>query len=185
MTKTICALLFMVFTMSIARGQGTIEPEIEGTKLYLTILSPGLYVEQRLANKFTFLAGFDLAVSASASASSDGNNQTFYALSPRVRGELRGYYNRKNQKLDLNANSGNFAGLTSGYFMSPVASSLEEGRFMQSDNAFYIGPIWGIQRNYKTGFRLELTLGYGFITGDYVEQNGIFLGDFSLGFVLK
>ncbi|MEM9895295.1 MAG: hypothetical protein AAF789_02900, partial [Bacteroidota bacterium] len=52
---------------------------------------------------------------------------------------------------------------------------------------FTIGPVWGIQRNYASGFHLDLSIGLGYITGgsdeSFAIENAVTpIGNFELGF---
>ena len=53
------------------------------------------------------------------------------------------------------------------------------------EKAFYLGPVWGIQRNYKSGIHLGLSLGAGFITGANTNFDFHGVGSFELGFIIS
>lgn len=49
---------------------------------------------------------------------------------------------------------------------------------------FYGGPVWGIQRTYKSNFNITFYLGLGFTVNEF-RQTGIApLGDLTLGYVI-
>ena len=75
-------------------------------------------------------------------------------------------------------------GLLTGYIFGAVSDNLDFGTTNQS-NSFYIGPVWGIQRNYQSGIHLGLSLGFGFGTGKNMDAALIGLGQFQFGFVIK
>jgi hypothetical protein len=91
---------------------------------------------------------------------------------------------RKKQKKELNYNSGNYVGLRGGYNFRAIAENNEPGT-PSTEEAFYLGGVWGIQRNYKSGIHLGFSLGAGFATGRNQNLGFTGLGSFELGFVIK
>jgi hypothetical protein len=98
--------------------------------------------------------------------------------------DFRNYYPRKRVKKDLLPNSGNYIGLLGGYNFNAIAESAEPGETNNS-NAFFMGGVWGIQRNYQSGIHLGLNLGAGFIAGEHIDLGLTGLWSFELGFVIK
>lgn len=108
---------------------------------------------------------------------------------PFFTSSYRNYYKRKRvKKSNLKNNSGNYVGLYSIYSFKTLV--MEGGDTFDTDlNSFAVGPVWGFQRNYASGFHLDLSLGLGYLTGqsnEFFEVNDqlTFVGGLELGFRL-
>jgi len=86
-------------------------------------------------------------------------------------------------KKELNPNSGNYIGLVTGYYFDSIAESSDAITFRQSDS-FYLGAMWGIQRNYQSGIHLGFSIGGGFGTGQNMDLDYVGVGEFEFGFVI-
>lgn len=89
------------------------------------------------------------------------NGESGYAIFPTVQAQYRFYYNfakRLDKGKKVSENSGNYftalADFTSG---NPILGDLTS----QADYAIFVGPAWGLQRVYNSGFKLNLNLGAG------------------------
>ena len=84
-----------------------------------------------------------------------------YGIYPGLELQYRYYYNfdkRLDKGKKISENSGNYitgmASITSG---DPILGDLE----FASDYGGFVGPAWGLQRVYNSGFKLNLNLGLG------------------------
>ncbi|MEP2025014.1 MAG: hypothetical protein ABJH98_15005 [Reichenbachiella sp.] len=164
------ALVFITTATTLAYSQNSIAPELKSTQVRVTILALGISVEQKLADKHSInlIAGLQPGV-ATYTLVPDGTQYEFY-IAPFVTGEIRSYYNRKSVKKELGPNSGNYFALAAGYYMDRIINDTGRDYYDESyENSFFVGPVWGIQRNYKTGFHLNLSIGLGYQQGDYLE----------------
>jgi hypothetical protein len=107
-----------------------------------------------------------------------------YSVNPFIKVSFQNYYGRKLVKKELNPNSGNYISISAGYIFDSFTDNVDFGTTEQS-SSFYVGPVWGIQRNYKSGIHLNLSLGPGIGFG---EGSDIFLaaaGGFEFGFAIR
>ena len=94
------------------------------------------------------------------------NGKSDYAVFPSFQAQYRYYYNL-NKRLEkgkkVSENSGNYitalAQFTSG---KPILGGLTS----KADYGIVIGPAWGLQRVYNSGFKLNLNLGAGYAFND-------------------
>ncbi|MEM9338412.1 MAG: hypothetical protein AAGA66_06755 [Bacteroidota bacterium] len=114
--------------------------------------------------------------------------ETFnFFFRPFLTASMRNYYRRKSQKKDnLRNNSGNYVALLSGYNFKTSVSVGNDVVETNLDN-FFIGPVWGIQRNYASGIHLDLNIGLGYVKAQSNQniaiQEGITLiGEFEIGY---
>ena len=99
---------------------------------------------------------------------------------PFLRGSFRHYYDRKRvKKSNLRTNSGNFVTLQGGYYLD----ALGDNSIATID--YFIGPAWGIQRNYNSGIHLSLSLGLGYGDGKNVNGGVTGTGHFTFGFTFN
>ena len=117
----------------------------------------------------------------------DNKDDFFYSFNPFITGSFQHYYQRKFVRKELRQNSGNFIGVSAGYYFDAIADNLDHGTTTERANSFTIGPVWGIQRNYQSGIHLKLSLGPGIGFGENAESDVFFApaGGFEFGFVIK
>ncbi|MDW3211889.1 MAG: hypothetical protein R8N23_18610 [Reichenbachiella sp.] len=184
MLKTILTILIAFGSISFGFAQGTIAPDLKQTQLKITILPLGASLEQKLGKKQSLNLAGGLQLGAYAYSSSNGSGTEFYAA-PFFTGEIRNYYNRKFVKKDLEQNSGNYVALAFGYSGNRLGEA-ENVIFENSfENSFFVGPVWGFQRNYKTGFHLNLSIGLGYVDGEYVDGAVKMISTGGIGFFLR
>lgn len=175
--------LFLIGYSQTSLAQGTIEPEIKSTQIRAMVLCPGISVEQKLGDQLTInmYAGLQPGLS-SYTVEPDGTRFEFY-VAPFVDGEIRAYYNRKKSKKELGPNSGNYFALAAGYNMKRIINDSGKDYYDESiENSYFVGPVWGIQRNYLNGFHLNISVGLGYQQGDYVEGGITMISSGGIGF---
>lgn len=188
MKAIIAGILFLVLitTTQHSFGQGTIAPELNKTQIRATILSLGVSVEQKLGEKqsFNLIAGMQPGFSSYTEVPG-GTEYDFY-VAPFVTGEIRNYYNRKYVKKELGPNSGNYVALAAGYNMSRINNDKGKDFYEESyENSFFVGPVWGIQRNYKNGFHLNFSIGLGYQSGEHLDGAIRTISTGGIGFYFK
>lgn len=123
----------------------------------LNLLAPSAEYEFSVSDNTTI--DLDLGVGFAYHYSSiTGENYGFY---PGFEGQYRYYYNfekRADKGKKTSENSANYiagvASITSG---KPIFGDLE----YENEYGAFIGPAWGLQRVYNSGFKLNLNLGLG------------------------
>ena len=130
----------------------------------LTILSPGFSYEKRIG-KFQSLCfqGF-MSISASYSYSSSlGTNSSFH-IDPALAMQYRYYYNaakRQAKEKRTEMNSLNYITAVFETVFSKAAISDIYYKEYKVRPVNTVGLAWGLQRNYKSRFSLDLNLGLG------------------------
>lgn len=162
--KKLLLLSFCFFTFSFINAQN--QPSVEDGLFSVNILTPGLEYEYGLTNSTTL----DLRA-GSGFAYREGAFGKGFGVYPVFGAQYRYYYNlnkRLEKGKNISNNSGNYIAL-SGTVQSgkPIVGDLEynEGYFG------VIGPVWGLQRYYGAGFKLDLNLGAGY---GFNESGGSF-----------
>ncbi|MGY5848949.1 hypothetical protein [Salegentibacter sp. F14] len=154
MKKTLlfCLCLFSLFSM---RSQD--QASVKDGLLSINILTPGLEYEYGLSASTTL----DLRVGTGFAYQKNSFGEGF-GIYPIFNIQYRHYYNlakRLEKGKEINNNSANYIAL-SGVVQAgkPIVGDLEynEGFFG------VIGPVWGLQRYYGSGFKLDLNLGAGY-----------------------
>lgn len=124
----------------------------------INFLAPGAEYELGLSDKTTLVieSGIGLAYAYSSSFGSDFITSPYFAL------QYRYYYNfNKRVGKDKNTlnNSANYISFIGG--ISPGYYSFADSHFIENVGGT-IGPAWGFQRTYNSGFNLSLDLGVGY-----------------------
>ena len=178
--KRIALITIIGFLFSGLVAQERIPVELKDLNFTLSILAPSVQLEKSINDKQSIAASFGLNSYYNFSDNSF-NGDDGSSIHPMVRADFRNYYPRKRVKKDLRSNSGTYIGLRTGYIFESIA---EDDDFVRVDrnNAFFMGAIWGIQRNYQSGIHLGLSLGLGFYTNDDNGFEGDGLGEFRFGF---
>lgn len=133
------------------------QPSVEDGLLSINILTPGLEYEYGLSKATTL----DLRA-GSGFAYRKGMFGEGYGVYPIFNVQYRYYYNlgkRLGKGKNIANNSANYLAL-SGAIQSgkPIIGDLEH------NEGFFgvIGPVWGLQRYYGAGFKLDINLGWGY-----------------------
>jgi hypothetical protein len=162
----------------------------------LTFLSPGIGYEKAI-NKFTTLYGSFSLYPTFYYWSGFGGSETHFHLDPGLTLQYRYYYNfygrsERGRRTDMN----------SANYIAPVLSvvftknSVSDSDYGEVDRRAIttLGGVWGMQRNYRKRFSLDLNLGIGyyFTKGTTLDGGGnlikvnredfTYMGGLSLGF---
>ncbi|AXY74977.1 DUF3575 domain-containing protein [Paraflavitalea soli] len=144
----------------------------------VTILSPGIGYEKRIAKyQSLYLQGF-LDISGGVGYSSSLGFLSFLYLDPTFSLEYRYYYNfRRRQE------RGKRVAMNSLNYIAPFFRSSfprrnyinSSGEFERKRRAIYAtGATFGLQRNFRSRFSLDMNIGLGYmIEGRYTDDEGI------------
>ena len=185
--KLISCFIVLFFGLHKGYGQGALYPEkipvdLKNFQVNLNILEPSFSFEKKVSDNqsFTMAAGITMLTDLDSEYETD----FLYSVNPFIEGSFQHYYKRKWVNEQLKSNSGNYIGVSAGYYFDSVADNLDFGTIEQS-NSFFVGPVWGIQRNYNSGIHLKLSLGPGIGFGENSEVFFTSAGGFEFGFVIN
>ncbi len=134
----------------------------------ITLLMPGFSYEKALG-KFQTLQAYALYNVYSYSKNSSGNVQTNYYFDPTIMLSYR-YYCNHDRRQDLGKvterNTMNYIGPFAQVYFSkmPVGSRAFENATRRP--VYMFGALYGLQRNYKSHFSLDINFGLGVISGN-------------------
>jgi hypothetical protein len=152
------ALIFLSLSFSVnifSQGIRT------ANQLSLNLLSPSVEYEIAVSNRSTIDADLGLGFTYHKAL-----GESSYGIYPGFELQYRYYYNfekRYDKGRKTSENSANYlAGVGSVTGGKPIFGDLE----YESDYGVFIGPAWGLQRVYSSGFKLNLNLGFGYGLND-------------------
>lgn len=151
MNKLIVCALLLLSVNSFGQETST------NSQFSLNLLAPSAEYELALSQKSTI--DVNLGVGFTYEYSSTLGEA--YGLYPGFEAQYRYYYNfekRADKGKKTAENSANyFAGVASISGGNPIIGDLEN----VNEYGGFVGPVWGLQRVYKRGFKLNLNLGLG------------------------
>lgn len=150
----------------------------------ITFLEPGLAQEIAIGNSTTIM----LRAGLTATLAVDEYDDEITGLLPRIFGSssLRTYYNfkkRNEQEKNTTNNSANYVGLLALYSTKPLTKRTDYDLDLNNP-ILNLGIVWGMQRNYPSGFSLDLNIGPGYARAGNVISNFAVVGEFTLGWRL-
>ena len=159
MVKLICSVA-LIFVTFVSFGQN--EEEWHNTNQFsVNFLMPSIEYEVAISEKSTI----DLNLGTAFGYAKSGSNSDF-GFFPVFQSQIRHFYNLKKRfEKGRNAarNSGNYiAALVEVRSGEAIIGELD----LVDDYAFFAGPVWGLQRIYNSGFKLNLNLGAGYGIND-------------------
>lgn len=162
--KKLLLLSFCLFSFVSINAQD--QPFVENGMLSVNFLLPGLEYETGLSNKTTL----DLRTGIGFGLSGGSDRDTEYGIFLNAHAQYRYYYNF-NKRLDKNKNiannSANYLALNASFgFGEPIIGDLQ----VSPNLSGVVGPVWGLQRYYNSGFKLDLNLGGGYGFNDLGES---------------
>ena len=166
--------LTMIFSLTglTLLSQERIPVELKNWQLNLNILSPGVTFEKSLGDH----QSLNLGVGLIGLVDYDQNS----SINPFLRGSFRNYYPRKRVSKQLRSNSGNYVALDAGYYFNSITRETTN-----TSNSFFMGPAWGMQRNYQSGIHVGFSQEPGFPVGSYDDFTFTGIGQLHIGFVIK
>jgi hypothetical protein len=178
-TRPLLTLALLLTTFQVAQAQDEQPATVAKSLFKINFLAPGLEYERGLNESMTLnintSMGFEIGYN-----SITGLNTYLY---PSLGLQARKYYNldkRIEKGKNTAFNSGNFIALSA--FGSTPSILNNENRVNEA--SYGIGPVWGMQRNYKSGFNLTLALGAGYTKNHFGESKVAPLAGLNLGFLI-
>lgn len=137
---------------------------------YEAAVSPRSTVNLRLGTGFGYAGGM--------------SRENEFGIYLNARGQYRHFYNfqrRLEKGKNISNNSGNYFGLHAAlYNGKPIIGELESA----ADYSGLVGPVWGMQRVYNSGFKLNLFLGAGYGFNNMGNSGFSAIFGFSLGWAI-
>lgn len=176
--KNFCLpLIFFLFVFSSTAQDNT---ALTQSQWSATFLLPGVEYETSVADNSTISLRLGTGVGYAAGMF----RETEFGIYLNIRGQYRYFYNfqkRLEKEKDISNNSGNYLALHSALFNGkPIIGELETAAKISG----LIGPVWGIQRVYNSGFKLNLFLGAGYGFNDIGGSGFSPILGFSLGWLI-
>ncbi len=161
--KSIVVSIFIIVVVGSLNAQ--INRNVEDHQIQLGFPIPAILYEKGIGKNTTLsveaLAGFQIRNSE-------------YGVYPIVRGQYRYYYNLKrrlDKKKNISGNSGNYVG---GLMLYQDGNSLLGN--LNTTSTLAVGPVYGLQRTYRSGFFYRLETGLAYFEDDgFIKGNGIAL----------
>jgi len=170
-------VLFLTITFYCAFAQSN---SVNENLFKVNLLTPSLEYEVGTSKKTTL----DFKIGTGLSVSGGSGRKTDWSFFPFAEVQYRYFYNfekRLAKKKRTANNSGNYIAL---------GSFIQSGKPIIGNSSYYenyigaIGPVWGMQRSYKSGFSLNLYAGPGYSFSDKNNEGLVALINFSLGWVI-
>lgn len=183
MKKLLLPIVFILFGKAYSQTNDRVEPSM----LKINFIEPGIEYEIGVTKRTTLKVGLQTSFLLKAQ-----NDKNEIALFPRIEGQYRYYYNlnrRLKKEKNISNNSGNYFSLMVFYqFKDAIIGDLKN-----LSNTFFVGPLYGMQRTYKSGFNWGFDVGVGyttdllshhFIDADNFNNDINPWGTFSVGWVI-
>lgn len=193
-------VIFLLFFATNCYSQ-SIEQVPVSTVFRVNVLNPGLSYELPVGLHQAAILYGGVNTSFGLGFSSSLGTNAFINFDPGFGAQYRYYYNGRKR-----TEKGKRTELNSMNYLAPVYSviftdgRISENALQEEENSrpvHTVGAVWGLQRNYKSRFSLDLNLGLGYVFGkstfyginDQVEQrtsgNATAIIDIELGFWLN
>ncbi len=174
MKKTITAI-FLLGTIMVSAQNDTKKVEDHMFKANL-LLTPGIEYEVGVSKNATL----DFRLGTGLVYVQYNNDEEDYGIFLTLEGAYRHYYNferRERKGKNTSGNSANYIAMTTFFAPgSPIIGDLD----VDLDYVGQVGPVWGFQRTYNSGFNLGLELGVGY-TFDNLDGYVTPIANFRLG----
>ncbi len=161
---------------------------VEPTMLKINFIDPGIEYEIKVTKKSTLMFGVGTGVSLGSF-----NGHTEFGVFPSIEGHAR-YYNNIDRRIkkgkNISNNSGNYMSLMTLYQFSKSLI----GNLLYTSDAFLIGPVYGMQRTYNSGFNwgfeaggLYATREAGFFFNNEKSEYADYIpwANFSVGWIIR
>lgn len=131
----------------------------------LNLLSPSAEYEIAISNN----SSIDLNLGVGFAYQYSSTFGEAYGFYPGFEGQYRYYYNFSNRADDGKKTSQNSANYIAGIASITGGKAIIGGLDYENEYGVFIGPAWGLQRVYHSGFKLNLNLGLGLGANDSGE----------------
>lgn len=171
-------LIFLVFCCTLIVNGQNLKTETKN-QFSINLVAPSLEWEVSIGEK----SSIDLKLGAAFAYAKVGSESDF-GIFPVFESQYRFYYNfvkRMERGKKTSDNSANYVAILGNVRSgNPIIGDLE----IEDDFAFLVGPTWGLQRVYGSGFKLNLNLGAGFGINDLGDSYFSPLIGIQLGWVI-
>lgn len=158
-TKT--TFLLILISCSFVSLEAQPYKNVEAELFKVNFINPGVEYEVGIGHDQTLDFGLALQF---------GANDIGYAFLPAINAQYRYYYNferREQRDKRIEGNSGNYLAASGTLFLEEVII----GNLDSGDGFFGIlGPVYGIQRTYPSGFNFTLEFGLGYYFDDFLDD---------------
>lgn len=164
MNQKLACLLMVVLSSTSCFSQDTTTTDVTNV-LRITLLGPGVSYEKKIGHLQTLYLHPHLNAWGYYIYSSNFGSDSRFDVDPALTLNYRYYYNtakrlEKGKRTEMN--SLNYVGGVYDFLVSKRPYSSEYVEETDRRAIHIVGAIWGIQRNYKGNFSLDLNLGLGY-----------------------
>ena len=182
-TEKLLIVIAVIFSLHQAIGQSLSPnaiPQVERQLWKINFLLPGVEYERGLGSFATVNINpyFDVGYSSNFVL---GNA---WLVQPALDVQLRRYYNllrRAGKGKRTEGNSANYFALD----LLGVGRSIVDTDNFRNVYYYGLGPVWGIQRTYRSRFNLSFQAGVAYATDGFGEENYLVRLNLRLGLALK
>lgn len=142
----------------------------------------GLGIELADSDTKTINVSFGVMGSLATVGNTDEDTSLAFGFAPYIDVQYRWFYTLKREAkkgMKLRGNSGNFLALRVEAKSNPVYDV-----FGQATSRLSAGAIWGLQRQYSTGFHLGFDLGFGYAVDSDFNAGFAPMGNIKIGWIL-
>jgi hypothetical protein len=179
MRKISTCLAVLLFSFIGVLAQKDLSGSLTQHVTKVTFVEPGIAHEFPLGRTSTFFLRGGLTASL---ATNYYNEITGVLFRPFASGSYRAYYNFSKRNLaekNTEKNSANYFAILALYATPPLNKGTDYNTDL-NNSLLNTGIVWGLQRNYRSGFSLDLNIGLGYLKGGNTEGFGV-IGEFNIG----
>ncbi len=173
-------ILLLLFTFSSITAFSQDASVSDKSILSVNIVLPGLEYESALSKETTLNLNLGFGFAYRSGVFGEG-----YGVFPAFIGQYRWFYNlekRLEKEKSIDNNSGNYLAL---YAVAQSGEPLIGDLSYRAKIFGTVGPAWGLQRYYGSGFKLNLNLGYGYGFNDLGDSGFSPIIGIRLGWLLS
>lgn len=174
--KKFLLFAFAFFSLNIQAQEATVSKK---SLFSINFLLPGFEYEASLSEKTTLDMALGFGFAYRSGMFGEG-----YGIFPGLTGQYRWFYNldkRLEKGKSIDNNTGNYLALhAGGQSGKPILGNLA----YNADFFGTVGPVWGLQRYYGSGFKLGLHLGAGYAFNNIGDSGFSPILGFRLGWLL-
>ena len=142
----------------------------------VTFFNPGISYEGKIAKYQTLYGQLFMNTSVAVTSSNTISTPTTFYFDPAITIQYRYYYNLKKRAFAnkmVERNSANYLGAVFEGMLSKANIVLSSHHEEKRRPVYSYGVVWGLQRNYKKRFSLDINFGAGYQSGSQTSKNVI------------